>query len=170
MKPEPRHKMPEENDDGAYGYRNNLSFRISQAERICREHEHFLDELRLARAGQDGINKLRDEQIKNLKEDVVANLKQSTSDLSKEIKDMDVWREKFTASFNQYKMDSEASWRKTLAKLATAVEDNKVEITNQFDQFQISNKTWIIGILVSIVLSTIVIIFSRVVTIPGGHV
>jgi hypothetical protein len=67
-------------------------------------------------------------------------------------------------------MDSEASWRKTLAKLATAVEDNKVEITNQFDQFQISNKTWIIGILVSIVLSTIVIIFSRVVTIPGGHV
>ena len=160
--------MPEEDDEARY--KNNLSFRVAQAERTCREHEKFLDELRLARAEQVGINNLRDEQISHLKDDIIANLKQTTTDLGKEIMDMDEWREKFTGIFNQYKMDSEASWRKALAELAAAVWDNKVEITNQFDQFQISNKTWIIGILVSIGLSTIVIIMTRVVTIPGGHV
>ena len=159
--------MPEEDDER---YKNNLSFRVSQTERTCREHEQFLDELRLARTEQAGINKLRDEQIKHLKEDVVANLKQTTTDLGKEIKDMDAWRENFTAIFNQYKMDSEAGWRKALSKLAAVVETNNTTMTDKFDQFQISNKTWIIGILVSIVLSTIVIIVTRVVTIPGGHV
>ena len=162
--------MSEREDEDDARFKNNLSFRVSQAERTCREHEQFLDELRLARTEQLGINKLRDEQILHLKEDVVANLKQTTTDLGKELKDMCEWRENFTAIFNQYKMDSEASWRKALAKLATAVEENKIAITNQFDQFQISNKTWIIGILVSIGLSTIVIIMTRVVTIPGGHV
>ena len=162
--------MSEEHDDGTYGIKNNLSFRVAQAERTCREHEKLLDELRLARAEQTGINKLRDEQIQHLKDDLIANLKQSTTDLGREIKEMDALQENFTGIFNQYKMDSEASWRKALAKLADAVEENKLAITSQFDQFQISNKTWIIGVLVSIVISTVLIIFSRVVTSPGGHI
>jgi len=147
--------MPEERNDGTYGYGNNLSFRVAQAEHTCRDHEKFIDDLRLART-EFG------ERIKTLEAD--------RKRIDKEIEKINEEKEPMLRILNERMSRIDDKLTKGIETLAMKVDSNLETLTDKFNSFRLENKTGTIAILVSIIMTCIVVILSRLVTIPGAHV
>ena len=125
---------------------NSIPFRIAQLERANHELELFSDELRLAKM-------LHEEQIKTLKiqhEDVDSQLhdiRKSQIDIVKTI------NERIT-EVNKVLTDN-------LSALSEKFEKNLGVLSEKFDSFAVANKTWLIGIMATVVVSLILIISTR---------
>ena len=91
-------------------------------------------------------------------------------DLENVCKDYDEQIKKVHDEVSANKLESHDSFDRMKTDLTAMFNKGLQELGAKFDAFQLSNKTWIIGILVSIVVSTVLIIVSRVATIPGGHI
>lgn len=156
---------------GMYGTENGIQFRVAQAEHALREHEKFLDELRLAKAHQDGVNQLRDSQIDTLQQ----QHKQTDSAIDK-INDsrsgmLEILNDRMSRIDNTLdtKMDHiNESTTKNMDYLSLKFEKNleglKDTFTNFKEDLQAQNKTTMITILVAVIGSMMFVIFSR--TIP----
>lgn len=134
---------------------SSLPFRVSSMERKCEDLEKFSDELRL---GQER----RAEQIRTLHSDLARH----DSELAEIRKTHATAIANLTATIDDVKKDL----GNRLDALNESLNKRIGKLSDQFDKFQLSNKTWLIGILVSIVVSMIVVILSRTATIPGAHV
>lgn len=143
-------RMAEDDDrNTAYGTRNSIQFRQSQAEHTLRELEKFSDELRLSKM-------LHEEQIKTLKE--------QHSNVDSQLKEMRA---------------SDASVGKLIDDRITRLESNLVELkltlisrvadverllSTQFNDNKTYFQRWFLGIVVGLVVAVVVIIVSRIIT------
>ena len=130
-------------------YRNNLEFRVNSLEQVTRDHRKFLDELRLAKA-------MHEEQIGTLKD----QHKQADIAINK-INDS---KEGMLAILNERMSRIEDTLTHNLNALADKFEKDLGGLTDKFDAFQLSNKTWLIGVMVTVLASMVFIVGSRFLT------
>ena len=143
---------------------NGLPFRMAEAEHTLRDHEKLLDELRLNKVAQDGVNALFKEQIETLKQ------QHKNSDIA--IKDINDSREGMLRTLNDrmsrvdHTLDEKINHMDevlsaSMAALGERFEKNLGTLSQTFTDFASANKTWLMGVMLTVIMAMFFIIASR---------
>lgn len=178
---------------------NSIPFRMASSEHALRELERFSDELRLAKQLHDEqISTLKtqhtaqDNHIEALRKELLDNTKTiseriTTLDgrVTEERSRSDIATTKMKSTLETSIADMRTDVNITIAKVRTDLDisisnvksalDARIEgvntsLSSQFNENKNYFSRWFLALAVGITVSMIIVIFSRVLTIPGAHV
>jgi hypothetical protein len=156
--------MTPRNGHNSYRYENSMAFRMSQAEHALQENEKLLDGLRLDKVAQDGINALVKEQLETLKQQhkrTDTEIEKITDSREGMLRVLNDRMSRIDESLDEKINHIDEALTKEMALLGEKFEKNLSGLSQQFTDFASANKTWLIGVMLTVIMAMLFIISSR---------